>query len=259
LGFLKRVIESQARLIPQWMGVGFIHGVMNTDNCQIAGETIDYGPCAFMDSYQPMQVFSSIDQFGRYAFGNQPDIIVWNMAQLATALVPLMPDAQDAIELFTKAVHDMVPLLKKNWIRVFSAKIGISDPRAEDEILINDLLNLMAEGRADFTNTFTALGTAKARDEFLVPDKFDLWEVRWMERITGLDNVEETLSKSNPILIPRNHRIEQMIQAAVSGDYTLFQRLSEAYSAPFTKNHSFDDLRHPPNDAEIVRATFCGT
>ena len=259
LGFLKRVIESQARLIPQWMGVGFIHGVMNTDNCQIAGETIDYGPCAFMDSYQPMQVFSSIDQFGRYAFGNQPDIIVWNMAQLATALVPLMPDAQDAIELFTKAVHDMVPLLKKNWIRVFSAKIGISDPRAEDEILINDLLNLMAEGRADFTNTFTALGTAKARDEFLVPDKFDFWEVRWMERITGLDNVEETLSKSNPILIPRNHRIEQMIQAAVSGDYTLFQRLSEAYSAPFTKNHSFDDLRHPPNDAEIVRATFCGT
>ena len=259
LGFLKRVIESQARLIPQWMGVGFIHGVMNTDNCQIAGETIDYGPCAFMDSYHPMQVFSSIDQFGRYAFGNQPDIIVWNMAQLATALVPLMPDAQDAIELFTKAVHDMVPLLKKNWIRVFSAKIGISDPREEDEILINDLLNLMAECRADFTNTFAALGTAKARDEFLVPDKFDLWEVRWMERITGLDNVEETLSKSNPILIPRNHRIEQMIQAAVSGSYSLFQRLSEAYSVPFTKNHSFDDLRHPPNDSEIVRATFCGT
>ena len=259
LGFLKQVIAAQAKLIPQWMGVGFIHGVMNTDNCQIAGETIDYGPCAFMDAYNPMQVFSSIDQFGRYAYGNQPDIIVWNMAQLATALIPLMRDAESAISNFTQAVHDMVSLIRKNWLSVFSAKIGISSPQKEDKELINTLLNLMGESGSDFTNTFAALGGNKARDEFLEPEKFDFWEKRWMERIKGIKDVEETLAASNPIIIPRNHRIEEMIQAAVAGEFSLFHRLTEAYRNPFMYEETFKDLRRPPNEAEKVTATFCGT
>ncbi len=259
IGFLKRVVEAQAMLIPQWMGVGFIHGVMNTDNCQIVGETIDYGPCAFLDAYHPMQVFSSIDHFGRYAYRNQPDIIVWNMAQLATALVPLMPDTESAINNFTQVVHDMVALIRKNWLSVFSAKIGISSPQKGDEELINALLSLMEDSQSDFTNTFAALGSNKARNEFLEPKKFDIWEKRWMERIKDIKDVEETLAASNPVLIPRNHCIEEMIQAAVAGNFFLFQRLTKAYSKPFNRMATFEDLRRPPNESEKITATFCGT
>ena len=259
LEFLKKVIEAHAKLIPKWMGVGFIHGVMNTDNCQIAGETIDYGPCAFMDSYNPTQVFSSIDKFGRYAYSNQPDIIVWNMAQLATALIPLIPDKDSAINQFSQVVHDMVPLMRKNWLSVFSAKIGISAPRKEDEKLINALLTLMSDSQSDFTNTFAALGSDKARNEFLEPEKFDLWEKHWMERIKNIKDVEETLAASNPVLIPRNHRIEEMIQDAILGDLSLFNELTEAYSAPFTVQEAFENFKHPPTDMEKVTVTFCGT
>ena len=259
LGLLKAVIKAQSRLIPQWMGVGFIHGVMNTDNCQIAGETIDYGPCAFMDSYHPQKVFSSIDQFGRYAYGNQPDIIVWNMAQLATALVPLMPDQDEAIDLFTQAVHAMPTLLQANWLKVFAAKIGISDPEPDDEALIKDLLSRMEEGQADFTNTFAALESPSARDQFLNPERFDEWHQDWAQRIKGLPDVEATLHSANPLLIPRNHRIEEMIQAAVGGDYAPFHRLLEAYKSPFSTMPQNEDFRRPPSEQEMVKATFCGT
>ena len=259
LGLLDAVIKAQAHLIPQWMGVGFIHGVMNTDNCQIAGETIDYGPCAFMDRYHSMQVFSSIDQFGRYAYGNQPDIIIWNMAQLATALVPLMPDQDKAIELFTQAVHVMPDMLKANWLRIFGAKIGLSQPQSDDDVLINDLLSLMEEGEADFTNSFAAIGSVHAREQFSDPIKYDQWETRWAKRVTGLGDVEETLAKANPTLIPRNHRIEDMIEAALRGDYGPFHRLLEACKTPFSRDKNYQDLRKPPTEQEIVRATFCGT
>ncbi len=259
LGFLLAVIRQQADLIPKWMGIGFIHGVMNTDNCQIAGETIDYGPCAFMDHYDPLQVFSSIDRFGRYAFNNQPNIIIWNMAQLATALVPLMPNADDAVERFSEAIHSMSTLIKKNWLRVFSAKIGISNPKAEDELLINKLLTQMNESKADFTNTFAALGSNAIRNEFLEPEKFDIWEKEWHKRILKEKHVDETLRGANPIIIPRNHRIEEMVRAAVIGDFSVFERLSKAYSAPFIENLDYYDLRETPNEKEVVTATFCGT
>lgn len=259
LEFLEKVIEAHAKLISQWMGVGFIHGVMNTDNCQIAGETIDYGPCAFMDAYNPIQVFSSIDRFGRYAYSNQPDVIVWNIAQLATALVPLMPDTESAINQFTQLVRDMVPLIRKNWLSVFSAKIGISAPKKEDEELINALLMLMRNSQSDFTNTFAALGSDKARDEFLEPGKFDLWEKRWMARVKGITDVDETIAASNPVLIPRNHRIEEMIQEAIAGDFSLFNKLTRAYGTPFTIRETFEELKCPPTDKEKVTETFCGT
>ncbi|MGB0608431.1 MAG: protein adenylyltransferase SelO, partial [Paracoccaceae bacterium] len=198
LGLLQAVIEAQAKLIAQWMGVGFIHGVMNTDNCQIAGETIDYGPCAFMDRYHPMQVYSSIDRMGRYAYGNQPNIIVWNMAQLATALVPLMPDTDAAISAFTAAVHAMPARIEQHRREVFAAKIGISRPTAKDDALIQDLITLMADGRADFTNTFRALGTGAARDQFLKRDKFDLWQERWQCRLEQEPEAERIMKTSNP-------------------------------------------------------------
>ena len=170
------------------------------------------------------------------------------MAQLATALVPLMPDEDYAIESFTKAIHSMPTLIKKNWLRIFSAKIGISNFRAEDEVLINNLLKQMYEEKADFTNTFASLGTNSARNQFLEPEKFDTWEKDWHRRISEEKNVDQTLTSSNPLFIPRNHRIEQMIKSAIDGDYSIFERLSKAYKKPFTKNRDYEDLREAPNE-----------
>ena len=176
---LDLVIARYAKLIANWMGLGFIHGVMNTDNVSIAGETIDYGPCAFMDGFHPDSVFSAIDQYGRYAYSNQPAIGAWNMAQFATALIPLMPDREAAIEGFTVAVHRMPGLYEAEWLAVFGAKLGISDPVEDDRLLIHDLLDMMAKDGADFTNTFANLSSTKARDQFIDRDAFDAWTARW--------------------------------------------------------------------------------
>ncbi len=259
LGFLNEVIKAQAALIPRWMGVGFIHGVMNTDNCQVAGETIDYGPCAFMDRFHPMRVYSSIDRMGRYAYGSQPNIIVWNLAQLANALVPLMPDTDKAIEAFTNAINDMPHLVKKNWLKVFAKKIGISSIQPGDEDLITKLLTLMADGHADFTNTFSTLGSSSTRDQFIDPKKFDNWEKEWQTRIASEKDSMHNMKHANPVLIPRNHRIEEMISAALKEDYAPFERLQAALKDPFAQNSAFSDLRRPPVEAEEVKATFCGT
>ncbi|MBU2941649.1 YdiU family protein [Shimia thalassica] len=259
LGFLKAVIARQASLVSQWMSVGFIHGVMNTDNCAISGETIDYGPCAFMDAYHPMTVFSSIDRTGRYAFGAQADIIVWNMAQLATALVPLMPDSDLAVEEFTKAIHAMPDLLQEQWSQTLLRKIGIRNARKDDSELSASLLQMMTDQGADFTNTFAALGTDTAQDQFVDRDAFESWARTWRNRIEAEDDPYGVMRATNPVLIPRNHRIEQMIQAAVTGDMAPFSRLMQALSAPFDDTLEFADLRRPPLENERVRATFCGT
>ncbi|MEM9579555.1 MAG: YdiU family protein [Pseudomonadota bacterium] len=258
-GLLQSVIDAQTRLIPAWMGVGFIHGVMNTDNCQIAGQTIDYGPCAFMDAYDANRVFSSIDRHGRYAFSNQPDIVMWNMAQLATALVPLMPDTDAAVEKFTAMIHTMRDGLRAEWARVFAAKIGISALRDGDEQLIAELLGLMQSDGADFTNTFFALTHGSAQDEVINREAYLDWHMRWQERLQDETDPEATMRRSNPAIIPRNHRMEQMIEAAVGGDFALFHRLNDALSRPFDAEPETTDLRRPPTDQEIVPATFCGT
>lgn len=260
LDLLKSVIERQADLVTRWLSVGFIHGVMNTDNCTLSGETIDYGPCAFMDAYNPETVFSSIDRFGRYGYGSQPDILVWNMAQLATALVPLMPDEEDAIKGFTEAVHTMPELIRAGWLQRFAAKIGLTDPRLEDAALIGDLLALMDAGQADFTNTFRALAEGGARDQVTDRDSFDAWEERWKRRLDEQQDDPVVLMRgANPAVIPRNHRIEQMIEAAVAGDETPFHRLNAALANPFDASPDHDDLRRPPSASEVVPATFCGT
>ncbi|MEB8386342.1 YdiU family protein [Rhodobacteraceae bacterium KMM 6894] len=257
--FLRAVIARQADLVAQWMAIGFIHGVMNTDNTSISGETIDYGPCAFMDVYHPVTVFSSIDRQGRYAYDNQREVIVWNMAQLASALIPIMPDEAAAIADFTEAVHAMPGLIDAAWLTRFGAKIGLADPTEADRALIDDLLTLMQDGHADFTNTFRALGTPAARDQFTDPTAFDIWEARWRARIAAEDGWQARMQGANPAYIPRNHRIEQMIAAAVAGDFAPFERLLSVLADPYRDQPGAEDLQTPPAPTEVVQQTFCGT
>ncbi len=256
---LNAVIDRQVTLITKWMSVGFIHGVMNTDNTTLSGETIDYGPCAFLDVYHPDTVFSSIDAHGRYAYANQANVIVWNMAQLATSLVPLMPDQDEAIEVFTRTVHAMPPKLEAAWLQAFGRKIGIAAAKAEDLDLIVDLLRRMADARADFTNTFRALLDGKARDQFLDPTSFDAWEMDWRTRLEAENDPQAVMAAANPVFIPRNHRIEEAIASAVAGDMAPFERLVDVLAKPFQDQPDAADLRRPPEPAEVVHQTFCGT
>ena len=259
LGLLDHVVERQAMLVAAWLGIGFIHGVMNTDNMTVSGETIDYGPCAFMDDFSPMRVFSSIDHQGRYAYSRQPDIAMWNLAQLATALLPLIDDVKDA-----QAAVDRFPALFRDaWLTVFRAKLGLQAADEGDEELILALLDAMAKGKADFTNTFRSLGTLKARDAFSDPELYDAWENSWKKRLgrecAVPDDRAGTMHAANPALIPRNHRIEQAIQAAVAGDLSPFRHLSAALLAPYSDQGEVADLANPPTESEVVCQTFCGT
>lgn len=257
--FLQGCIDRQVKLIPQWMGLGFIHGVMNTDNCAISGQTIDYGPCAFMDDFHPNMTFSSIDHQGRYSYSNQMHVLVWNLAQLASALVPLNADEDAAVEDYTIRINKMPEALKAEWLRVFCAKIGISTPRPDDQKLIERLLALMAANHSDFTNTFRALVDGNARDQFSDHDAFDQWEKDWQARIADEPDPQALMARSNPVYIPRNHRIEQMIDAALEDDLAPMQRLMTVLADPFTVQDGAEDLRRPPTPDEVVPQTFCGT
>ena len=263
---LRAVIAAQARLIAGWMGVGFIHGVMNTDNTTLSGETIDYGPCAFMDTYHPQQVFSSIDQFGRYAFGNQPQIAVWNLAQLATALLPLMPDRDAAIESFTEIVNGFGDVFDAEWTAVLRRKLGLQTAEDGDMALAQDLLDRMAQGRADFTLAFRGLSGAAPDDAavaFEAPHLLDPWLETWRARLAreGTDEAMRiaTMQAANPALTPRNHRVEEVIDAAETGDFAPFWRLHTALSDPFTDSPEAVELGTPPTDDTRVTQTFCGT
>ncbi len=255
---LDGVVIRQASLVAQWMGLGFIHGVMNTDNCSVAGETIDYGPCAFMDTYVPGKVFSSIDQMGRYAYANQPAIAAWNCAQFATSLIPLMPDQEAAIEIFTESVNRFSDAYKTAWRKVFAAKLGLTDPREDDDALIEDLLVQMAQGGSDFTNTFASLSTTDAPDQFADRDAFSRWEKRWIAR---RDNgFAAIMSQANPQVIPRNHQIEAVIVAALAGDFSKFHEMLAVVTAPFDPlNDTGAAYARSPTQAEAVTRTFCGT
>ena len=259
LGLLRAVVAAQAELIPAWMSFGFIHGVMNTDNCTISGETIDYGPCAFLDVYHPAKVFSSIDQMGRYAYGNQPRIAVWNMAQFATALIQQLDDPQTGVEEASEIVHAMPAQIEAHWLSRFGRKIGIAEADSSDASLIEDLLVRMAEQRADFTNTFHALLAGNARDQFIDPTTFDAWETAWLSRLEQESDPEAVMRKANPVFIPRNHRIEEMIAAAVAGDFAPFHRLNDVLSRPFEPQPEHGELARAPSANEVVTATFCGT
>ena len=256
---LSAVMERQAKLIARWMSLGFIHGVMNTDNMAISGETIDYGPCAFMDAYHPAKVFSSIDSQGRYAYHNQPNIALWNLAQFASCLLPLMGEEQAAIAALTEILNRFPAAYETEWLRLFRAKIGITGADDGDAALIEELLAIMTTGRADFTRTFRGLATGLAAAEFADPEPFRAWGRRWQDRIAAEPAPEAVMLAANPAYIPRNHRVEEMIQAAVAGDHAPFHRLNQVLSRPFEDRPGAETYALGPEPEQEVRRTFCGT
>ena len=263
LGLLQAATRAQAELVAQWMSLGFIHGVMNTDNAHVGGLTIDYGPCAFMDAYHPDRVFSSIDQMGRYAYANQPQIAVWNVAQLASCLLPLIhPDEAAAVEAATEVVHGYADLYQAAWLDRFRAKLGLASMQESDRQLVETLLGAMAGQGADFTRTFRGLAEGTAGAEFADPAALQAWIAGWHARLAAEGRspaqAQAAMLRSNPAIIPRNHRIEAAITAAVSGDFAPFHALNAALAAPFDAPPDHP-LRIAPAPAEIVRRTFCGT
>ncbi|WP_353143578.1 protein adenylyltransferase SelO family protein, partial [Paracoccus sp. (in: a-proteobacteria)] len=256
---LQGVVARQAATIAGWLALGFIHGVMNTDNMSVSGETIDYGPCAFMDGYRPDMVFSSIDAQGRYAWNEQPNIAVWNLAQFASCLVPLMGNDDAAVTEATRIVHSFPEFYQREWLNRFAAKLGIGAPRPEDRALIERLLALMADQQADFTRVFAGLSDGSARDEFTATDQFDAWARDWQARIRDLSDAQQVMARANPRRIPRNHRIEEVITAAREGDYAPFHAFDAALRAPFEDRPEWRDYALAPQPQEIVRRTFCGT
>lgn len=265
LAFLERVARRQARLVAQWMGLGFVHGVMNTDNMTISGETIDYGPCAFLDAHDPRAVFSSIDHAGRYAYGNQPAIARWNIARLAEALVPLIDPAQDRAVDAAMGVIDAFPgWHEEAWAAVMAEKLGLPAP---DAGLAQRLSTLMAEGRADHTLTFRRLSGALRGDvsafrlQFADPAAVDGWLADWRAAQAGRDAAATAaaMDRANPVVIPRNHLVEAALEAALAGDMQPFDDLLAALSAPFAETPGRERFTRPaPGDFGPYR-TFCGT
>jgi protein adenylyltransferase len=270
---LEGVIARQAELVARWLQVGFIHGVMNTDNTSISGETIDYGPCAFMDHYDPAAVFSSIDEQGRYAYANQPRIALWNLTRLAECLLPLFSDDKDkAIEEAQSVLAEFPGKFTAAYQSGLRQKIGLFTARDGDEALVQDLLDAMAKNNADFTLTFRRLSAAAedaARDQdvralFADPVAYDEWVVRWRQR-TGEEPQTPTeragvMRTVNPAFIPRNHRIEAVIQAAVArDDYAPFEELIAVLAKPYEEQPAFADYANPPEPHQRVLQTFCGT
>ncbi|WP_033540979.1 protein adenylyltransferase SelO [Planococcus sp. CAU13] len=267
LELLKNVISRQAQLVSKWQLAGFIHGVMNTDNMTISGETIDYGPCAFLDTYEPGRVFSSIDQYGRYAYSNQPKITGWNLARFAETLIPLIDKDQDqAIELAQDALGDFGNQFQSHWTGGMKAKLGLFGNQDGDHDLIDGLLKLMHDHKADYTNTFRALTFGKPEESPLAgKPEFDGWYAAWKSRQDGqpesADAAHQLMRNSNPAVIPRNHRVEEAIEAAVDDqDFSLTRKLVDALKNPYAHSDSqLEFMDPPPEDQERTFKTFCGT
>ncbi len=274
LALFEAIIDRQAALIAQWMQFGFIHGVMNTDNMSIAGETIDYGPCAFMDHYAHDQVYSSIDRYGRYAYNNQPDIGLWNLTRLAETLLPLLADSPEAaVEAAQAALNAYAPSYARYWLDGMRAKTGLQTRHDDDKALINDLFGIMNANRADFTLTFHYLSTLQAdsatqdgsvRGLFNDPAPFDHWTRQWRARLRQEDGDDATrqarMQAVNPVYIPRNHRIEAAIRAAEDqGDLSVFHELHAVLQKPWQRQPGKDACLLPPEPDEVVQQTFCGT
>ncbi len=272
---LEAVMVRQAKLVARWMGIGFIHGVMNTDNMSIAGETIDYGPCAFMDTFHPDTVYSSIDRMGRYAYRNQPRIAQWNLARFAQSLLPLLGEDKDAAVAFAQSAIDGYPdIYQPCWIDVMRAKIGLAQPMDDDLDLITALLDAMAEGKADFTLTFRHLsnltGTAGEADAdtaltalFSERGAIDAWLTLWRQRLAA-ENSSDALRQSrmrstNPMFIPRNHQVEAVIAAGLQNNYAPLDAFLGVIARPFDDQPEHERYARPPEPDEVVRATFCGT
>jgi uncharacterized protein YdiU (UPF0061 family) len=251
------------------MGLGFIHGVMNTDNMALSGESIDFGPCAFMDAYDPGKVFSSIDHTGRYAYDRQPAIAQWNLARFAEALLPLIDaDGEIAVKRATEALSGFATRYRAAWLTVMREKLGFTTPFDGDRDLIEMLLGLMHAGQVDFTRAFRALCLAAEGDAtgfvslFPEPGPIGVWLEAWRARRTAGGSADDALAamrRANPAIIPRNHRIEQAIEAAVAGDFAPFHALHAALADPFSDEAATGPYALPPETHEEVTRTFCGT
>ena len=266
LAFFKAVIGSQASLISQWMLVGFIHGVMNTDNMTISGETIDYGPCAFMDVFDPTTVFSSIDHHGRYAYANQPKIAAWNLARFAETLLPLLDtDQEKARDMAEGALKDFSAQYDEHFLHGMRRKLGITSAKDQDKILVRDLLRLMSEHKADYTNTFLDLTFQRFdQSELCRSADFVKWKARWEERRNqdpgGVEQGQELMKTSNPAVIPRNHRVEEALRPAVqAGDYGPLRKLLQILENPFAHSVEQEEFATPPEPNAPPYRTFCGT
>nr|WP_315024917.1 YdiU family protein [uncultured Aminipila sp.] len=263
---LEEVIKRQAYLIAKWQLVGFIHGVMNTDNMVLSGETIDYGPCAFMDIYNPSTVFSSIDARGRYAYGNQVNIAAWNLERFAETLLPLLCDnLEDAAVLAQEAVSGFFEIYHGYWINGMRAKLGLFNQELEDEILIEDLYHIMQKYRGDYTNTFRALTLKRPEGTTLLgTDEFVKWYERWQARLSVQketnDQVHQLMRYNNPSVIPRNHRVEEALNAAVNNsDYSVMEKLLKVLQNPYGYTKDQDEYAVLPELSACPYQTFCGT
>jgi uncharacterized protein YdiU (UPF0061 family) len=268
LSFFQAVVQSQASLVARWMTVGFIHGVMNTDNMTISGETIDYGPCAFMDAYDPAAVFSSIDHGARYAYGNQPMIAQWNLARLAEALLPLLDAEPDtAVAMATDVLRSFVDTYQQHWLHGMQAKLGLPDEHPDNAALIDDLLALMHAQTVDFTSCFRSLSAAVVGDAdaarllFTEPAGFDLWSQRWRAAVGDRDPqaVAQQMNAVNPLYIPRNHLVEAALTAATAGDMQPFVELNQVLTNPFVEQAGKQSFAMPAPADFGAYQTFCGT
>ena len=265
IDLLKIVMEKQIKLVVDWMRVGFIHGVMNTDNMTISGETIDYGPCAFMDAYDPETVFSSIDHNGRYAYFNQPGITKWNLARFAETLLPLIDKNKDkAIKIVTEIINNFGEIYKKNWLEMMRKKLGLIGEKDNNEKLINDLLSLLHEQKADYTNTFCSLMNEDVQNDKIFNNKeFIDWHQKWKECLAKNNNsTEESLKlmrSVNPIVIPRNHKVEEVLDAANKDDLNPFHDFLKVLEKPYENQIKNNNYQSPAPPSEKKYQTFCGT
>ncbi len=265
LELLKVMIEQQTNLVINWMRVGFIHGVMNTDNMAISGETIDYGPCAFMDTYDPQTVFSSIDQFGRYSYSNQPSITKWNLARFAECLIPLIDQNKDkAIEIATEAINNFDKNYEIKWVNMMRNKLGLFGQDQKDLVLILDLLTWMHKNKADYTNTFCVLMNENFSNNKIYNDEnFIVWKKRWEERLKLNNNTPEKFLKLmrsvNPLIIPRNHKVEEVLEAANNNDLYPLKKLIKVLETPYEKLQENINYQSPAPIGNKKYQTFCGT
>ena len=272
LAFFEAVAEAQASLIARWMLVGFIHGVMNTDNMTISGETIDYGPCAFMEAFDPATVFSSIDHGGRYAYGNQPSIAQWGLARLAEVLLPVL-DADDdidaALAAATAVLGSYPERYEGHWRDGMGAKLGLVDEQPGDVELVDDLLALLQAQAVDLTSCFRVLSStlrgdeSRARALFAEPDAFDVWSARWRARVSSQPRdvaaSAEAMDRVNPVYVPRNHLVEEALAAATDGDLDPFRRLLDVLAKPFYERPGLERYAEPAPSTFGGYQTFCGT
>ena len=263
LDLLNVVLNKQIELVVNWMRVGFIHGVMNTDNMSIAGETIDYGPCAFMDIYDPKTVFSSIDKLGRYAYCNQPIITKWNLSRFAECLIPLIDGDQDkAIKLATEVIDTFEKKYEEKWLGMMRNKIGLTDEDEKDKFLILDLLTWMHQNKVDYTNTFCHLMNFQTQNDIVYENnEFSDWKKRWQERLSQNSSSEKYINlmrSVNPIVIPRNHIVEDALKKANQGNFEPINNFLKILSSPYTDQKHITEYQIPSQSDENYQ-TFCGT